>query len=209
MNYRFDRPDEPALVTLRETCERFVSQYAHLKRLPTFCELSARVLHANGNTSGTIRANSSECAVMSMDETIAWLQDVKQRCSFSKYEIHCFVRAINQAFPAVDRVLLWPQGFYFPQERGVAVCYDRRFLTRRFMHQIAALTSCNSSFEELIRSGAGFSAILGQRSNEAAPLSARSRLKISESQCAAVTHLYAFDHALWKTWCGRTELPAL
>ena len=56
---------------------------------------------------------------------------------------------------------------------------------------------------------AGFSAILGQRSNEAAPLSARSRLKISESQCAAVTHLYAFDHALWKTWCGRTELPAL
>ena len=206
MSYRFDEPNEPALVTIREPCERFVSQYAHLKRLRTFRELSARVWQADGRA-GTDGTNTSDPDVMSMDETIAWLQRVKQRCAASPYEVHCFVRAINQAFPTVDRVLLWPQGFYFPQERGVAVCYDRRFLVRRFTHQINAVTSCNSSFEQLVRSHAGRAAIFGQRSNEAAPQSARAHMKISESQCAAITRLYGLDNSLWKSWCGQTDLP--
>jgi len=110
---------ETSFGVIREPCERFISQHAHM----------------------ITRRSDATFAAFTPHALLRYLHRDAARCPRGEAGVHCRVGAINARYAADHRVILWPQAFFFGRATSV-VCYAAHDLGRRFSMRAAALARC-------------------------------------------------------------------
>ena len=174
---------ELSFVAVREVCDRFSSQQAHLHRFWP-------------------QQFGDNTALATAQELLSWLWSITDGCPSGQAGVACKVLQINKHLHSNHRVILYPQAFFMGPSTQ-AICFERERPAENFMHYLDTLrggTRCwlrpTSNVSESDRERVRASIIKRQGNHATYPHS-----PLEAGLCSSVKEFYDQDHLFWDTYC--------